>query len=202
MSARGINTLTANDRYIGKDVPDEVALPLILARILSRRHFMASGCIEYTGYIGPSGYGDIIFKTQRWKVHRLYWILLHGPIPEWPAAVVLHSCDNRKCINPDHLSLGTQQENIRDCVTKNRQFSRMKTHCPRGHSYAEHAHYHSSPNAIQQASPWRACKMCARLRQRIKAGWPEHMLNLPANRGFRPSVKRSTQSAKLGEPHG
>lgn len=164
MSARGINTLTANDRYIGKDVPDEVALPLILARILSRRHFAESGCHEYTGYIGPSGYGDIIFKTQRWKVHRLYWILLHGPIPRWPHAVVIHSCDNRKCINPEHLSLGTQQDNIRDCVTKGRQASRRKTHCPHGHAYAEHAEYVTNPKFIQQATPWRRCRECARTR--------------------------------------
>jgi len=177
MGARGINTLTANSRYIGKDVPDEVALPLILARILSRRHFAESGCIEYTGYIGPYGYGDIIFKKKNWKVHRLYWTLLHGPIPAWPKAVVIHSCDNRKCINPEHLSLGTQQENIRDCVGKGRQASARKTHCPRGHSYAEHGQYFSSPKCIQQANPWRRCRECLRMRYRkaaenAKAGEP------------------------------
>lgn len=195
MNVRGINTLTATARFIGKDVPDEIALPLILARILSRRHFAESGCIEYTGYISPQGYGDIIFKTHRWKVHRLYWILLHGPIPEWPEAVVLHSCDNRKCINPDHLSLGTQQENIRDCVGKNRQASRRKTHCPQGHSYAEHGRAHTSPKAIQQASPWRTCKMCAMVKWRKKAGWPAHLLERPSNRGFRPPT-----TAKCAEP--
>lgn len=169
MSARGINTLTANDRYIGKDVPDEVAVPLILKRIMSRRRFMESGCHEYTGYIGPSGYGDIIFKAHNWKVHRLLWILLNGPIPEWPKAVVIHSCDNRLCINPEHLSLGTQQENIRDCVAKGRQASRRKTHCPRGHSYAEHGQEYASDKCIQQATPWRRCKECNRTRyQRMK----------------------------------
>lgn len=188
MANRGINTLTANDRYIGKDVPDAIALPLILKRIMSRRRFMESGCHEYTGYIGPTGYGDIIFKTQGWKVHRLLWILLNGPIPEWPKAVVIHSCDNRKCINPAHLSLGTQQENIRDCVTKGRQASRRKTHCPHGHSYAEHARHFMSDACIQQATPWRSCRACARITQRRKAGWPEHMLALPPQpRGSRPA---------------
>lgn len=189
MGARGISTLTANSRYIGKNVPDEVALPLILARILSRRHFADSGCIEYTGYIGPYGYGDIIFKTHRWKVHRLYWILLNGPIPEWPKAVVLHSCDNRKCINLDHLSLGTQQDNIRDCVSKNRQASRRKTHCPHGHAYAEHGREFMSDKCIQQATPWRACRTCSRIGQRRKAGWPEHLLHLPSQRKPKQSAK-------------
>lgn len=173
MSNRGINTHTACARFIGKDVPDTIAQPLILERILSRRRFCESECIEYTGYIGPTGYGDIIFKKKNWKVHRLYWILLHGPIRPWPLDVVLHSCDNRKCINPDHLSLGTQQENIRDCVSKNRQASRRKTHCPRGHSYAEHGRLHTSPKAIQQASPWRSCIICQRMHTRKAAGWPE-----------------------------
>lgn len=154
----------ANSRYIGKEVPDEIALPLILERLLGRRHFAASGCHEYTGYIHPLGYGEIVFKGKPTKVHRLFWICLHGPIPAWPKAVVLHSCDNRKCINTEHLSLGTQQDNIRDCVTKGRQASQRKTHCPRGHAYAEHGEYHSSPKYIQQANPWRRCRECARTR--------------------------------------
>jgi hypothetical protein len=174
-------------------------MPLMLKRIMGRRRFMESGCHEYTGYIGPSGYGDIVFKTQTWKVHRLLWVLLHGPIPEWPKAVVIHSCDNRLCINPEHLSLGTQQDNIRDCVHKGRQASRRKTHCPRGHEYAKHAHYHSSPTAIQQATPWRACKMCGLVRTRKKAGWPEHLWEIPPMpKGQRPHLPHPavTQAAK------
>jgi hypothetical protein len=160
----------ANSRYIGKEAPDEIALPLILERILSRRRFTESGCHEYTGYIHPLGYGELVFKGKPIKVHRLFWICLHGPIAPWPKAVVLHSCDNRKCINPDHLSLGTQQQNIRDCLAKGRQASQRKTHCPRGHAYAEHGEYYSSPKCIQQANPWRRCRECNRTRyQRVKA---------------------------------
>lgn len=154
----------ATKRFIGRDVPDEIALPLVLERIMSRRHFAESGCHEYTGYIHPLGYGELIFKGKMWKVHRLVWVALKGPIPSWPRAVVLHSCDNRKCINPDHLSLGTQQENIRDCVTKGRQASARKTHCSRGHAYAEHGQYYSSVKCIQQANPWRRCRECNRTR--------------------------------------
>lgn len=159
-----VSKTIATKRYIGIDVPDEIALPLVFSRIMDRRHFAESGCHEYTGYIDPYGYGDMIFKKRNWKVHRLLWVCLHGPIPEWPEAVVLHSCDNRKCINPDHLRLGTQQENIRDCVSKGRQASARKTHCPRGHAYAEHGEYFASDKCIQQANPWRRCRQCARER--------------------------------------
>ena len=159
-----VSKTIATKRFIGRDVPDEVALPLILERIMGRRHFAESGCHEYTGYIHPLGYGELIFKGKMWKVHRLVWVALNGPILGWPREVVMHSCDNRKCINPDHLSLSTQQDNIRDCVAKGRQASRRKTHCPRGHAYAEHAEYVTSPKFIQQATPWRRCRECARTR--------------------------------------
>lgn len=188
------NKSFASVHLIGRDVPDEIALPLILERIMSRRHFAESGCHEYTGYIDPYGYGDIMFKTHNWKVHRLLWVCLHGPIPEWPEAVILHSCDNRKCINPAHLSLGTQKENIIDGVHKGRQFHRAKTHCPKGHAYAEHASFHMTKDP-RQATPWRACRMCGLIRHRRKAGWPEHLLNLPKQKlGFRPDFSAAKES--------
>lgn len=192
------NKTIANDRYIGKDVPNEIALPLMFARIMSRRRFMESGCHEYTGYLTPTGYADVIFKGKVWKVHRLVWVHLHGPIARWPRAVVLHSCDNRKCINPDHLSLGTQQDNIRDCVVKNRQASRRKTHCPKGHEYAIHAAYRESPSFIQQATPWRVCKMCSLIRCRQKAGWPEHLWEIPPM----PKGQRPCFEPAKGSDHG
>lgn len=164
MSNKTGNKHVAKVNLIGKDVPDEIALPLILERIMGRRHFAESGCHEYTGQIHPLGYGMILFKGKPWKVHRLFWVALNGPIQAWPREVVLHSCDNRKCINPDHLSLGTQQSNIRDCVAKGRQASARKTHCPRGHAYAVHAEYVTSPKFIQQANPWRRCRECSRTR--------------------------------------
>lgn len=172
----------ATKRFIGCDVPDEIALPLVLSRIMERRHFAESGCHEYTGYIDPYGYGDLVFKKRNWKVHRLLWVCLHGPIPEWPEAVVMHSCDNRKCINPEHLSVSTQQDNIRDCVHKVRQASRRKTHCPQGHEYAQTAIFISYPSHKQQATPWRICRECQK-------GWNHR-------NWLKRKAKRASQSAK------
>lgn len=50
--------------------------------------------------------------------HRVSWELFRGPIPN--KLFVLHKCDNKNCINPDHLFLGTAKDNIHDCIRKGR----------------------------------------------------------------------------------
>ena len=55
-------------------------------------------------------------------IHRIAWEAHNAePIPE--GMVVMHTCDNRACFNPQHLRLGTQSDNIRDCVSKGRHSS-------------------------------------------------------------------------------
>ena len=62
------------------------------------------------------------------KAHRLSWELHHGPIPS--NMQVLHKCDVRNCVNPDHLFLGTQRENIHDMDTKGRRGVAFGTDLP------------------------------------------------------------------------
>lgn len=65
-----------------------------------------------------SGYGSIGVEGKTEKAHRVSWRLHEGKIPD--GIKVLHSCDNTRCVNPDHLFLGTQKENIYDMMAKGR----------------------------------------------------------------------------------
>src|SRR5689334_5069110 len=90
-----------------------------------------TGCWEWTGYIHPSGYGVIgIWEEGRSvRAHRFSYSNFVGPIP--PGMLVCHECDNRKCVNPDHLFLGDGKVNIQDCVRKGRHASTKLTNIPR-----------------------------------------------------------------------
>jgi len=81
-------------------------------------------CIEYKGSIGNSGYGmDYDPDTQKTiTAHRLAFKQANGFLPP----VVMHICDNKICVNPEHLKAGTQSDNIKDCVAKGRYVSRQK----------------------------------------------------------------------------
>ena len=75
-------------------------------------------CWEWTGCLNGTGYGAFRWKQRGWLAHRYSYTLHNGPIPA--GQFVLHRCDNPKCIRPDHLWLGTQTENMKDCAAKGR----------------------------------------------------------------------------------
>lgn len=77
-----------------------------------------TGCWEWVAAIGRDGYGAINFEGRVWKAHRLSYEVFRGPIPK--DLHMCHKCDNKKCINPDHLFPGTRFDNMQDCVKKGR----------------------------------------------------------------------------------
>ena len=79
-----------------------------------------NGCHEVTShYIQKDGYVRIYRNSKDIYAHRFAYEQKFGKIPK--GKIMLHSCDNRCCVNPDHLSVGTYQDNTDDMVRKNRQ---------------------------------------------------------------------------------
>lgn len=78
-----------------------------------------NGCHEHNGRANVRGYPYLTYKKKNWYGNRLAWHLKRGPIPE--GMHVLHKCDNPKCINIDHLFLGTPKDNAKDMRVKGRE---------------------------------------------------------------------------------
>jgi len=127
-----------------------------------------NGCWEWTSAIRGNGYGafftHLIDEGRKCHgAHRYSWQIVNGQIPNglW----VLHKCDNRICVNPEHLFLGDRTDNMRDCATKRRVCIIGKsnlTHCKRGHEF-------TPENTWKTKQGWRLCKACDSLRKRGEA---------------------------------
>lgn len=76
-------------------------------------------CWIWTAGLFPSGYGSISIDDRTYKVSRVVYELAHGKFDK--KLSVLHRCDNKKCVNPKHLFLGTHRDNMNDMVKKERQ---------------------------------------------------------------------------------
>lgn len=99
------------------------------------------------------------------KVHRLsYQLHYYSNIPK--GMDCCHKCDNRTCVRPDHLFIGTRSDNVRDCVAKGRWGSgdSKKTHCKHGHPFSgNNLVWYIPPSG---GNPQRRCRICINSRQR------------------------------------
>lgn len=75
-------------------------------------------CWIWTAGRSEYGYGRLFFRGKARKAHRVAYELTHGPIPT--GLFVCHACDNPACVRPDHLWLGTNQDNLVDASRKGR----------------------------------------------------------------------------------
>ncbi|HLA60954.1 MAG TPA: HNH endonuclease signature motif containing protein [Nitrospiraceae bacterium] len=145
----------------------------VIAYLLGKCLPNDKGCMIFQGFCHkpPRNYGDISYRGEKWRTHRLIYTLAKGPIPD--GMVVMHSCDNPPCCNPAHLKIGTHLENMAECRAKDRYYYANLKQCKRGHEFNEENTYY-----IKTPGPsfgLRACKVCHRARGRMKAGWPEDL---------------------------
>ncbi|WP_079218897.1 HNH endonuclease signature motif containing protein [Herbaspirillum robiniae] len=101
---------------------------MLTAEKLMSRTIANGECLEWSGSINKTGYGCVWANGRTRQAHRVSFELHHGEIPN--GSVVMHTCDNRKCINPIHLVAGTRVENMQDMLAKKRnaQISGVKHH--------------------------------------------------------------------------
>ena len=90
-----------------------------------------NGCWEWTAAKSRNGYGNLIFNGRACGAHRASWEIHNGPIPKGNhrgTMCILHKCDNKLCVNPKHLFIGTQKDNMRDLRVKGRGTRKLTEH--------------------------------------------------------------------------
>lgn len=103
-------------------------------------------CWLWQGYLEKSGYG----RFQKMYTHRISWMIHHhiDSIPD--KMCVCHTCDNPSCVNPSHLFLGTQSENMKDMSTKGRAIGKSG---PKGESNSKAILTESDVTEIRNSCP-------------------------------------------------
>lgn len=121
-----------------------------------------SGCWLWIGSVSSSGYGGFRYNKKMVSAHRASWMLHNGEISA--DMLVCHKCDTPLCVNPDHLFLGTQKDNMQDKLEKSRDYNgsdkRYYRRCKRGHEFTPENTIRNGVNTGK-----RTCRICIKLRR-------------------------------------
>ncbi len=146
-----------------------------------------SGCWENPNSTAKD-YWQIYWNGQVRPGHRAAWKAKNGEIPD--GLCVCHRCNNKRCVNPDHLYLGTRKQNIQDAARDRlmrgplapkpsgiTQENAAKTHCKRGHLFTPENTMASPPKserARKLGRVHRRCRACEKVhRGRVIARWTD-----------------------------
>jgi len=195
MSTHTSDSLSEKVRTVGRSgykLTDAAYHRHWLARVMRKIVIDANGCWRWQGFKGDTGYAQTGYRGHAMNGHRAMY-MIHFGVKLATEQYVLHRCDVRDCINPDHLWIGTAKDNNNDCAKKGRHFEGLKTHCHKGHEFTpENTSYTTS----KSGGVARACKECQRLRclERYRRD-PE------AARRKRREWRAKVKASKLGASH-
>ena len=117
-------------------------------------------CLIWQGATLRNGYGAVTLMGQHTTAHRAMYLLVHGAIPE--GIEIDHKCNNRSCINPEHIHAVTHAENMRLSLER-------RTQCRAGHEWTEQNTYIGLVRRKQGGTRLqRYCRECRKLYQRLR----------------------------------
>ena len=120
----------------------------------------SAGCWVWIAGKIDAGYGMFWLNGKQVRAHRASWAIFVGAIPD--GINVLHKCDNKACVNPKHLFLGTQKENIADCIKKGR-WNPFKPFGNKNSAKKRSPEICAAISARQKGKPWSKARRAAQL---------------------------------------